>query len=74
MTNANNNQNEINVGVDTGKTQLDIYIRPLDVFFTVSNDGQGIKEAIVKCQWPPESGHFRPLRLYHFWADLIPQF
>jgi len=48
MTNANNNQNEINVGVDTGKTQLDIYIRPLDIFFTVSNDAEGIKEAIVK--------------------------
>jgi len=48
MTNANNNQNEINVGVDTGKTQLDIYIRPLDIFFTVSNDDQGIKEAIIK--------------------------
>ena len=48
MTNAINNQNEINVGVDTDKTQLDIYIRPLDIFFTVSNDEQGIKEAIVK--------------------------
>jgi len=48
MTNNINNQNEINVGIDTGKTQLDIYIRPLDVFFTVSNDEHGIKEAIVK--------------------------
>jgi len=48
MTNVNNNQNEINVGVDTGKTQLDIYIRPLGIFFTVSNDELGIKEAIAK--------------------------
>jgi len=48
MANANNNQNEINVGVDTGKTQLDIYIRPLAIFFTVSNDEKGINEAIVK--------------------------
>jgi transposase len=41
------NQN-INVGVDTGKFQLDIYIRPLDIYFTVSNDEKGIKEAIRK--------------------------
>ena len=40
------NQNEINVGVDTGKTQLDIYIRPLDIYFTVTNDEKGIKQAI----------------------------
>jgi transposase len=39
------NQN-INVGVDTGKHQLDIYIRPLDIYFTVSNDDKGIKEAV----------------------------
>ncbi|MBW8186723.1 IS110 family transposase [Shewanella nanhaiensis] len=39
------NQN-INVGVDTGKFQLDIYIRPLGIFFTVPNDEKGIKEAI----------------------------
>ena len=44
--NSINNQNEINVGVDTGKTQLDIYIRPLDIYFTVTNDEEGIKEAI----------------------------
>lgn len=41
------NQN-INVGVDTGKSQLDIYIRPLDIFFTVKNNEKGIKEAITK--------------------------
>lgn len=38
----------INVGVDTGKFQLDIYIRPLDIFFSVSNDEAGIKEAVKK--------------------------
>lgn len=42
------NQNEINVGVDTGKTQLDIYIRPLDIYFVVTNDESGIKEAIIE--------------------------
>ncbi|KLV05163.1 transposase [Photobacterium aquae] len=36
----------IHVGVDTGKSQLDIFIRPLDIFFTVNNDEKGIKEAI----------------------------
>lgn len=44
--NTLNSQKEINVGVDTGKYQLDIHIRPLDLFFSVSNDKTGIKEAI----------------------------
>ena len=39
-------QKEINVGVDTGKHQLDIHIRPLDIFFTVENNKSGIKKAI----------------------------
>ncbi len=43
--NTNTLQN-INVGVDTGKANLDIYIRPHDIFFTVSNDDKGIKEAV----------------------------
>ncbi|GAA0289666.1 IS110 family transposase [Psychrosphaera haliotis] len=44
-----------NVGVDTGKFQLDIYIRPLDIFFSVSNDEAGIKEAVKKIkQHQPE--------------------
>ncbi|MFC1603301.1 IS110 family transposase [Pseudomonadota bacterium] len=40
------NQNNINVGVDTGKSQLDIYIRPLDIYFTVTNNDDGISQAI----------------------------
>lgn len=44
--NTNLKQNEINVGVDTGKFFLDIHIRPLDIFFTVANDDKGIKEAL----------------------------
>ncbi|MFM2487016.1 IS110 family transposase, partial [Celerinatantimonas yamalensis] len=43
--NTNTVQN-IHVGVDTGKSQLDIYIRPLDIYFNVTNDEKGIKEAI----------------------------
>ncbi len=46
--NCINNQKEITIGVDTGKFQLDIYIRPLDIYFTVTNDDKGIKEAIKK--------------------------
>ncbi len=41
-----NTQEEINIGVDTGKHQLDIFIRPLNIFFTVDNDDKGIKKAI----------------------------
>ncbi|WP_345888364.1 IS110 family transposase [Shewanella algae] len=44
--NTNALQN-INIGVDTGKSQLDIYIRPLDVFFTVPNNEKGIKQALT---------------------------
>ncbi|MCF6202953.1 MAG: IS110 family transposase [Methylococcaceae bacterium] len=46
--NTRNNQSEINVGIDTGKYQLDIYIRPLDIFFSVSNDEKGINEALCE--------------------------
>ncbi|TMO20542.1 IS110 family transposase, partial [Pseudoalteromonas sp. S4492] len=43
-----NNQSSVTVGVDTGKLQLDIYIRPLDIYFTVTNDEKGVNEAIKK--------------------------
>ena len=39
---------EINVGVDTGKKQLDIYIRPIGEYFTVPNTDAGIKEALKR--------------------------
>lgn len=39
---------EINIGVDTGKHQLDIYIRPLGEYFTFTNDKKGIKEALKR--------------------------
>jgi len=37
------NNQEINVGTDIGKHQLDIYIRPLGEYFTVANDAKGVK-------------------------------
>ena len=43
-----NTTNEINVGIDTGKKQLDIYIRPLDEFFSVDNTMQGVKQALKR--------------------------
>ncbi|WP_448570071.1 IS110 family transposase [Thalassotalea ganghwensis] len=43
----NTTNQSINVGVDTGKFQLDIYLRPLDNYFTVSNDEKGVNEAIA---------------------------
>lgn len=36
----------IYIGVDTGKTQLGIHIRPLDLFFSVENNDKGIKKAL----------------------------
>ncbi len=41
-------EQEINVGIDTGKHQLDIYIRPVGEYFTVENNEKGIKEAIKR--------------------------
>ena len=40
------NTQNINVGVDVGKSQLDIHVRPLDISFTVENSQDGIKQAI----------------------------
>jgi len=42
------NHPEINVGIDTSQTQLDIGIRPSDEFFSVNNDESGITEAIKR--------------------------
>ena len=39
---------EISVGVDAGKFQLDIFIRPLDQAFSVDNSAAGIKAAIQR--------------------------
>lgn len=44
------NTQEINVGIDTSSTQLDIYVRPNGHFFSVANDKDGIKKAIKEIQ------------------------
>jgi transposase len=38
-------QVEINIGIDTSQTQLDIYVRPTGDFFSVENTPQGAKQA-----------------------------
>ncbi|OOF32632.1 IS110 family transposase [Salinivibrio costicola] len=43
--NTASNQN-IYIGVDTGKAQLDIYVRPTAHFFSVPNTDKGIKDAL----------------------------
>ncbi|MFK8050842.1 MAG: IS110 family transposase [Halioglobus sp.] len=40
------NGKEINIGIDTSQTQLDIYVRPIDVFFSHPNTPQGAQEAV----------------------------
>ncbi|WP_299769033.1 IS110 family transposase [uncultured Pseudoteredinibacter sp.] len=44
------NTQEINVGIDTSSTQLDIYVRPSGQFFSVKNDKEGIKNAVKDIQ------------------------
>ncbi|USD20441.1 IS110 family transposase [Microbulbifer variabilis] len=41
---------EINVGIDTSSKQLDIYVRPNGQFFSVTNNKEGIKDAIKQLQ------------------------
>ncbi|WP_444924751.1 hypothetical protein ACJJH9_07005 [Microbulbifer sp. DLAB2-AF] len=41
---------EINVGIDTSSKQLDIYVRPNGQFFSVTNNKEGIKDAINQLQ------------------------
>ena len=40
------NHNELSVGIDTGKSQLDVFISPLGQTFTVENSAAGIRDAI----------------------------
>lgn len=39
---------EINIGIDTSQSQLDIFVRPLDVFFSVENTPQGVTKAVKR--------------------------
>lgn len=41
-------QVEINVGIDTSQSQLDIYVRPTGDYFSVENTPEGAKQAAIK--------------------------
>ncbi|RMG50666.1 MAG: IS110 family transposase [Gammaproteobacteria bacterium] len=41
-------ENQINVGVDAGKAQLDIFVRPLEQSFSVANNAAGIRQAVLR--------------------------
>ena len=50
-----NKTNPIYIGIHTSQSQLDIYVRPNDEFFSVSNDDEGILTAIKRIQaYSPE--------------------
>ncbi len=51
------NTQEINIGIDTSQTQLDIYVRPLGQFFSVENTPSGIIEAVKRLK------RFNPVRV-----------
>ena len=38
-------RNDINIGIDTSQSQLDIYVRPMGDYFSVSNTPEGAREA-----------------------------
>jgi transposase len=46
--NCINNQKEITVGVDTGKLQLDIHIRPLDIYLRLLMMRKALKKPLNK--------------------------
>ena len=50
-------QVEINVGIDTSQSQLDIYVRPMGDYFSVENSLHGAKQAASKIR------EYRPTRV-----------
>ncbi|MFT7174452.1 MAG: transposase [Halioglobus sp.] len=46
----NKTQEEINVGIDTSQSQLDIYVRPTGDYFSVENTPEGAKQAARRIQ------------------------
>ena len=50
------NPTEINIGIDPSQSQLDIYVRPIGVYFSVDNTPKGVNEAVKRIQtYPPVS-------------------
>jgi len=46
--NTKNKSQEINVGVDIGKYQLDLYLREEKIYFSVENNPKGIRRALAR--------------------------
>mgnify|MGYP000116361187 CR=1 FL=1 len=47
--------NEINIGIDVGKSQLDIFVRPIGDYFSVPNNENGVREAVKRfCKYQPK--------------------
>jgi len=44
------NPTEINIGIDTSQSQLDVYVRPMGEYFSVDNTPKGAKEAAKRIQ------------------------
>ena len=42
------NPTEINIGIDTSQSQLDVYVRPIGEYFSVDNTPKGAKEAVKR--------------------------
>ena len=50
-------QNQINIGIDVSKRQLDIFVRPSGENFSVENTAQGIADVVRRCK------HIKPDRV-----------
>ena len=51
MANLNKSKNPINVGVDVGKSFLDVYIHEKELHFQVSNDDPGIRQLLKRLSY-----------------------
>ena len=49
----------MNIGINTGKFQFNIYIRPLAIYFTVSDNEKGINEAINEIKKQTRTYYYR---------------
>jgi transposase len=48
-------QEEINIGIDTSQSQLDIYVRPTGEYFFVENSPEGARKPCTNGCWPQVS-------------------
>jgi len=46
--NKSTQEEKINVGVDVGKAQLDLFLHEINLYFSVENNAKGIRQAIKR--------------------------